>query len=63
MAAVKPLLDLIAAGEGGYESINRGQAGDTPGGYPGLSGLTLGEVMDLQQRGKIFAVTSSSRPL
>jgi hypothetical protein len=46
-----PLLDLIAgkeAGKAGYDAANRGKAGDTPGGYPGLSKLTVGQVMDLQ---------------
>lgn len=45
------LLDLIAgkeAGKAGYDAANRGKAGDTPGGYPGLSKLTVGQVMDLQ---------------
>lgn len=55
-----PLLDVIAGGEAskaGYDSANRGKAGDTPGGYPGLSKLTVGEVMDLQKpKGNLFAV-------
>lgn len=45
------LLDLIASkesGKVGYDAANRGRAGDTPGGYPGLSKLTVGQVMDLQ---------------
>jgi hypothetical protein len=48
---LKGLLDLIAAGEGDYCSINRGVAGDTPGGYPGLDRLTIGEVQALQGKG------------
>jgi hypothetical protein len=52
---LRPLLDLIAAGEGDYTSINRGRAGDTPGGRPGLDRLTIGEVMALQRSG-VFAV-------
>ena len=29
-----PLLDLIASGEGNYNSVNRGRAGDSPGDWP-----------------------------
>jgi len=52
------LLDLIGAAEGagdGYDAANKGNAGDMPGGYPGLSGLTVNDVMKLQSDGKIFA--------
>lgn len=52
------LLDLIGAAEGagdGYDAANKGKAGDMPGGYPGLSGLTVDDVMKLQSDGKIFA--------
>ena len=56
LAAVMPLLDLIAAGEGDYNSVNRGRAGDTPGGWPGLERLTIGEVQNLQAIGTLFAV-------
>ena len=41
---LKPLLDLIASGEGGYTSINRGCAGDTPEGFPGLTEMTIAQV-------------------
>jgi hypothetical protein len=54
ITAFRPLMDLIGGGEGGamgYEAINRGTAGDTPGGYPGLSNLTLAEVQRLQSQG------------
>lgn len=50
------LIDIIIGGEGGYDSVNRGTAGDTPGGQPGLSEKTLGEVMALQSSGQLFAV-------
>ena len=50
------LLDVIISGEGGYDSVNRGNAGDTPGGLPGLSSKTIGEVMELQRSGGLFAV-------
>ena len=53
--ALRPLLDLIGRGEGNYSSVNRGVAGDTPGGRPGLTALTIAQVQDLQ-RGGIFAV-------
>lgn len=52
------LLDLIAKGEAsaaGYDSANRGKAGDTPKGIPGLSKMTVGEVMALQAKGELFA--------
>jgi hypothetical protein len=52
------LLALIGAAEGGamgYDASNMGRANDTPGGYPGLSGLTVNEVMKLQKDGKIKA--------
>lgn len=55
-AALRPLLDVIAEGEGDYTSANRGHAGDMPGGWPGLDRLTIGEVQALQQRGELFAV-------
>jgi hypothetical protein len=51
-----PLLDLIAQSEGNYNSVNRGRAGDTPGGYPGLDRLTIGQVRSLQRDEGIFAV-------
>lgn len=54
--ALRPLLDLIYSGEGGYESVNRGRAGDTPGGWPGLTKLTLGDVMEAQAQGRVNAV-------
>ena len=55
---VRPLLQLIYAGEGGYDSYNRGRAGDSPGPYPGggLQRLTLAQVQQLQAEGKVFAV-------
>jgi hypothetical protein len=46
---------LIASGEGGYNSYNRGRAGDSPGEID-FSQMTLGEVMAKQQRGELFAV-------
>ena len=54
---LKPLLKFIYAGEGGYESFNRGKAGDSPGGWPGgLQKLTIAQIMDLQRQDKVFAV-------
>ena len=50
------LLALIRKGEGGWDSVNRGTAGDTPGGWTGLVSMTLGEVMEAQSMGKVFAV-------
>jgi len=50
-----PLADLIAKGEGDYNAVNRGYAGDTPGGIQGLTGLTfenytVGQVIAYQKR-------------
>ena len=55
------LFELIAGGEGGYESINRGSADDSRGGakkYLGknLQDMTLSEIMSLQSKGSVFAV-------
>jgi len=57
---LKPLGDLISKGEGDYNAVNRGYAGDTPGGIQGLTGLTfenytVGQVMDMQRR-RLYAV-------
>lgn len=54
--AIAGLLALIRAGEGGYSSVNRGRAGDTPGGWAGLEAMTIAQVMDAQKREKVFAV-------
>lgn len=53
-------MDLIATGEGDYNSINRGYAGDTPGGIQGITGLTfenytVGQVIEMQ-RSSLYAV-------
>lgn len=56
-SAVRGLLGYVYAREGGYESVNRGTAGDTPGGLSGkLTDQTLGQVMALQRSGKVSAV-------
>ena len=57
---VKPLADLISKGEGDYNAVNRGYAGDTPGGIQGITGLTfenytVRQVMDMQRR-SLYAV-------
>lgn len=52
------LLDMIAGAESGkmgYDAANKGRAGDTPGGMPGLSSMTVEEVMQLQRENKLFA--------
>ena len=53
-------MDLIAKGEGDYNSINRGYAGDTPGGIQKLTGqtfenFTVAQVMEMQ-RTRLYAV-------
>lgn len=52
---IKPLADLIARGEGDYNAVNRGYAGDTPGGIKRLTGssfagFTVIEVIEMQSR-------------
>jgi hypothetical protein len=51
---LEPLGDLIARGEGDYNAVNRGWAGDTPGGIQGLTGMTfenytVNQVIDMQR--------------
>ena len=57
---LKPLADLLARGEGDYDSVNRGRAGDTPQGLTALTGkdysrTTIREIISMQ-RGWIYAV-------
>jgi len=59
--AYAPLLDLIAGGEGGVSSANRGRAGDTPGGLKAIIGknaeqTTIREILAAQAKGQLFAV-------
>jgi hypothetical protein len=55
-AAIRPLLAFIYKGEGNYTSVNRGKAGDTPGGDPKLVSLSLQQVKEAQAQGAYFAV-------
>jgi hypothetical protein len=60
-SAGQTTFEVIAGGEGGYNSVNQGNAGDTPGGSQELFGkdlteMTVGEIMDAQASGKVFAV-------
>ena len=55
-----PIANLIARGEGTWNSVNRGYAGDTPRGIKSLTGrnfsdMTIEEVIWLQ-RGSVYAV-------
>ena len=57
---LKPLADLLARGEGDYDSVNRGYAGDTPQGFAALTGkpmeqTTVREIISMQ-RGWLYAV-------
>ena len=57
---LKPLRDLISKGEGDYDAVNRGRAGDTPQGIVDLTGKkfenhSVGEVLSLQKT-SVFAV-------
>jgi hypothetical protein len=52
------LLNMIGSADGGsmgYDAANRGKAGDTPGGIPGLSNMTISDIMQLQKDKKLFA--------
>lgn len=57
---VEPVLALIrkyeSAGSGGYCAVNRGSSGDTPGGWLGLTEMSLAEVVEAQKQKKVFAV-------
>lgn len=53
-------MDLISRGEGDYNAVNRGYAGDTPGGIQRLKGqtfenFTVGQVIEMQ-RWQVYAV-------
>ena len=55
------LFDLLTSGEGGLNSVNRGNAGDTPGGAKSILGkdltdMTLDEIFTAQNAGRVFAV-------
>lgn len=57
---IAPIANIIAKGEGDWDSVNRGRAGDTPGGIKSITGkslsdYTVGEVQALQ-RTSLFAV-------
>ena len=43
------LAALISSGEGGFNSVNRGRAGDTPGGMK-LTSMRIGDVQKLQAK-------------
>ena len=57
VAAVKPLLDWIGAGEGGVNSVNRTGAGDTPGGSAAY--ITSGSLIGRQLSTLTFEQASS----
>lgn len=55
------LASMVVKGEGGINSVNRGNAGDTPGGAKSIFGknltdMTIGEIMQAQRAGRVFAV-------
>lgn len=57
---IVPVANVLAKGEGDWNSVNRGRAGDTPGGIASVTGknfseLTVGQVKSLQ-RSRIWAV-------
>jgi murein DD-endopeptidase MepM/ murein hydrolase activator NlpD len=55
------LAQMVVKGEGGVNSVNRGNAGDTPGGAKSIFGknlteMTVGEIMQAQREDRVFAV-------
>ena len=50
------LLSTIRSGEGSWTSANRGTAGDTPNGVPGLDRMTVSQWKDLQKNQGYFAL-------
>jgi len=55
---IESIMEQVRKAEGGpmgYDAANRGKAGDTPGGMPGLSSMTVGEVRRLQKERQLFA--------
>lgn len=57
LLALDPLMRIIRRHEGGYDSFNRGRAGDSPDPFPGgLTTLTVGRIQQLQASGEVFAV-------
>lgn len=50
------LLAMIRSGEGGWNSVNSGTAGDTPGGIGTLTNRTIGLLEQMQNKGQVFAV-------
>ena len=57
----KSTFELIASGEGDYNSVNRGNAGDTPGGAKSIFGkdlteMTVDEIITAQSQGDVYAV-------
>lgn len=58
---IEAISSLIARGEGDWNSVNRGYAGDTPGGMEQLFGkpcqdFSVQQVLNLQNSGHIYAV-------
>jgi hypothetical protein len=50
------LLSLIRSGEGSWTSVNKGVAGDTPGGMPNIISMPIGQVEGMQSNRQLFAV-------
>ena len=58
---VQPLAEVISRGEGDWNAVNRGHAGDTPGGLQSLLGMTcesllIADLINLQRQGRIYAI-------
>ena len=58
---IRPLADMIAKGEGDWNAVNRGRAGDTPGGLQWLLGhtcekLLIADLIQLQRQRRVYAI-------
>lgn len=61
------IADVVSSGEGGYNSINRGRAGDTPGEASvwigkNLNELTIREIRSMQKAYEGEGVTTAQKP-
>ena len=50
------LLAMIRSGEGGWNSVNRGVAGDSPRGLGTITNQMIGSLEEMQTKGQVFAV-------
>lgn len=56
ISGIQMLKSEISKGEGDYNSYNTGKAGDTPRPTITITSFTVGQIMKMQEEGKVFAV-------